>query len=290
MTRALLFLAALAVMLAACTAVEPRKSPPSKTPQNAVLDVPDVMGESDVPFGQRKDGAPLRTLDPESIPDAQPRFDIIKVDGNISPYEVDGEFYTLVDDYRGFRQRGKASWYGTKFHGRKTSNGEIYSLYGMSAAHKTLPIPIYVRVTNVDNGRQTVVRVNDRGPFHSERIIDLSYAAAVKLGFAKQGTATVEIEVIDTDNMRSASKDSSPRYYLQVGAFRQLDSATKLRARLSSDLQYPIDIASSGTNKTALHRVRVGPFVDYPSAQAAKKVLKQRWAGEPSLVVEEDGS
>jgi rare lipoprotein A len=155
----------------------------------------------------------------------------------------------------------------------------------MTAAHKTLPIPCYVKVTNLHNGRTAIVRVNDRGPFHSERIIDMSYAAAVKLGFSDQGTASVEIEVIDTDNSAMA-KSEAARYYLQVGAFKQLDSANKLQQSLSSGLGYPVMVATIG--ESTLHRVRVGPFVDFSSAQAAKKILKQRWSGEPQLVVESD--
>lgn len=274
--------------LAACTTspVGQQSQVPAATPGDESKVVEEVVPFHDpnTPLDELKDGAPPRTLDPEAIADAVPRFDIIKVDGNLSPYSVDGEEYHLVDDYRGFRQRGKASWYGTKFHGRKTSNGEVYSLYSMSAAHKTLPIPLYVKVTNLDNGRQAIVRVNDRGPFHSDRIIDLSYAAAVKLGFAQQGTATVEIEVVDTDNMRTAS-DAGASYYLQVGAFRELDSANRLQAQLSSQLSYAVAVASS--SEDGLHRVRIGPFADYPAAQAAKKVVLQRWSGGASLVVEQ---
>lgn len=273
--------------LAACTTQRVSQQPPAPpvAPQGDTAAGEVVpFHDPQTPLDQLRDGAPPANLDPEAIADAVPRFDIIKVDGNISPYSVDGEEYHLVDDYRGFRQRGRASWYGTKFHGRKTSNGEVYSLYSMSAAHKTLPIPLYVKVTNLDNGRQAIVRVNDRGPFHSDRIIDLSYAAAVKLGFAQKGTAAVEIEVVDTDNMRTAS-DAGASYYLQVGAFRELESANRLQAQLSSQVSYPVAVASS--SEDALHRVRIGPFVDYPSAQAAKKVVLQRWSGGASLVVEQ---
>lgn len=141
------------------------------------------------------DGAPVTTKNVDLIADAQPKPVIRTRAGNKSPYTVLGKTYTLLPDSQGYQEVGNASWYGTKFHGRYTANGDVYDMWGMTAAHKTLPIPSYVQVTNTDNGRSVVVLVNDRGPFHSERIIDLSYAAAVKLGFADQGTA--EVEVVD---------------------------------------------------------------------------------------------
>lgn len=144
-----------------------------------------------------KDSGPAQPMDVSHIPDAVPRYEPRTRAGNKSPYTVLGKTYTLINDSRGFKEKGIASWYGNKFHGRRTSNGEIYSMYGMTAAHKTLPIPSYVRVTNLNNGRQIVVRVNDRGPFHSGRIIDLTYAGASKLGFIRQGTAPVMIETIE---------------------------------------------------------------------------------------------
>lgn len=235
-----------------------------------------------------KDGAPPEPLDPATIADAVPRAEVLRLAGNISPYKVNGVSYKLIEDHRGFRQRGIASWYGTKFHGKATSNGEIYSLYEMSAAHRTLPIPVYVRVRNLDNGREAIVRVNDRGPFHSDRIIDLSYAAAVKLGFARQGTAPVEIEVIDTDN--SGQSASAARYFLQVAAFQRYSAAEQLQESLVP-MKLPIQISSSqGEGGNALHRVRIGPLTDFPAAQAARRQLREFWAGEPTLLVEEGGS
>ncbi|MAY39995.1 septal ring lytic transglycosylase RlpA family protein [Spongiibacter sp.] len=234
-----------------------------------------------------KDGAHADILDPNSIADAVPQPEVIRLAGNSNPYTVLGKTYRLVDDHRGFTQRGVASWYGTKFHGQRTANGEVYSLYDMTAAHRSLPIPVYVRVKNLDNGREAVVRVNDRGPFHEDRIIDLSYAAAVKLGFAEKGTAPVEIEVIDTDNIGSKDRAPDAQYYLQVAAFSQLTSAQQLEASLSSGLPYPVMVASQQSAERAIHRVRIGPLPDYPSVQAAKQALRSRWTGEPSLIVDE---
>ena len=154
------------------------------------------------------DGAPLQKIRPSQVPDAVPRPDPILTAGNKSPYAVLGVEYEVMDSARGYAQEGIASWYGTKFHGRKTSNGEIFDLYQATAAHKTLPIPSYVRVTNLANGKAITVRVNDRGPFHPDRIIDLSYGAAVKLGYMEQGTARVRVEVIDLAGVDVAASQS----------------------------------------------------------------------------------
>jgi rare lipoprotein A len=153
-----------------------------------------LSGCSDTFF---RDGGPRGTFNPDSVTEIEPRFEPLSPGGNPASYSVFGKQYQVMKSSVGFVQRGDASWYGTKFHGNKTSNGERYNMYAISAAHKSLPIPSYVEVTNLENGRRLIVRVNDRGPFHSGRIIDLSYAAAAKLGYADKGTAPVEIRVID---------------------------------------------------------------------------------------------
>ena len=142
-----------------------------------------------------KDGAPWWDVDVSKIPDATPTLHTGPYKAN--PYTVLGKSYFPLQESKTYVQSGTASWYGTKFHGQNTANGEVYDLYGMSAAHKTLPLPAYVRVTNLDNNRVVILRVNDRGPFYSDRIIDLSYAAAKKLGYAESGTARVKVEGID---------------------------------------------------------------------------------------------
>lgn len=136
-------------------------------------------------------------LDSGEIPDAVPRVEPRSKYGNMASYKVGGRVYYTKQDARGHVERGLASWYGTKFHGRRTSSGEPYNMYTMTAAHKTLPLPCYAQITNLDNGRSAVVRINDRGPFHSNRIIDLSYAAANKIGVFPKGTANVELRGID---------------------------------------------------------------------------------------------
>lgn len=184
--RRLLSVAVAIVLVAGCSS---KPTPTSPVVQGGAISGPEGY------VRPSKDGAPWWDVDVSSIPDAvpTPHFGPFKA----NPYTVLGKTYYPMADGRNYREIGTASWYGTKFHGQPTANGEKYDLYGMSAAHKTLPLPSYVRVTNLDNGKSVVLRVNDRGPFYSDRIIDLSFAAAKKLGFAETGTARVEVEGID---------------------------------------------------------------------------------------------
>lgn len=154
------------------------------------------------------DGAPdIIPVDIASIADAVPIYEIRTRAGNPKYYEVLGKHYTILKKSKGYVEQGIASWYGTKFHGRKTANGETYNMYAMTAAHKTLPIPCYVLVTNLKNQRSIVVRINDRGPFHDKRIIDLSYAAAIKLAIDKQGTGFVEVRTLEPEQNTSSNND-----------------------------------------------------------------------------------
>jgi rare lipoprotein A len=254
-----------------------------------------------------KDGAPTVSVDPSTVRDAIPRHDEVTRAGNKNPYTVLGKTYHLLPTAQGYREEGVASWYGTKFHGRPTANGEPYSLYGMTAAHTTLPIPSYVKVTNLANKRTAIVRINDRGPFHENRIIDLSYAAAVKLGYAEKGIANVLVEVIDTRPptavvVNSAIKSVSPsgsssaatsataraqeqadRYFLQVGAFKNIDSANNLRARLALVTQKTVSIKSS--EPAGFYRVHLGPLVTMADVLAISEQLLALDI-EPRLITE----
>jgi rare lipoprotein A len=176
------------VLLASCSSTPAPSSPPSKSAGTS--------GPGDY-ARPHKDGAPWWDVDVSQIQDAVPMPHYGPYKAN--PYTVLGKTYFPISDGRRYSATGTASWYGTKFHGQPTANGEKYDLYGMSAAHKTLPLPTYVKVTNLDNGRTVTLRVNDRGPFYSDRIIDLSFAAAKKLGFAESGTARVKVEGIDPE-------------------------------------------------------------------------------------------
>jgi len=231
---------------------------------------------------QVRDSAPANyTKQWHEIPDAVPVSVQPSKYGNPDSYEVYGKTYRVLDTAVGFEQKGIASWYGNKFHGRRTSSGEEYDMYAMTAAHKTLPIPAYVAVKNLDNGREAIVKVNDRGPFHEGRIIDLSYAAATKLGVAQSGTANVTIRVIssqdDEDEHHSRTFVESPvseggKLYVQVAAFSSEENALQYLGKLQgegfSDVRLHIESAAGKT----VYRVRIGPL---SSDNVAHEVLSQ---------------
>jgi rare lipoprotein A len=217
--------------------------------------------------GYYKDDGPDAKPPPNlaDAPDAQPQAEPLHRFAN-RPYKVFGIDYVPLAQLQPFRQRGVASWYGRRFHGNKTASGELYDMYAMTAAHPTLPIPSYVRVTHVGNRRSVVVRVNDRGPFHSGRIIDLSYAAAFKLGFIQAGSAEVELEAV----LPGPSPEASA-LYIQVGAFGSRDNAESLRARVAHELawlQETAEVLLTGN----LWRLHVGP---YRSQQDARSVAER---------------
>ena len=160
-------------------------------------------------YTQHQDSAPKYVAKTPETLDAVPKYEAYRM-FNSRPYKVLGKHYTPMHNGKGYEEVGFASWYGQKFHGHLTSNGETYNMFAMSAAHKTLPLPSYVRVTNLENNKQAIVRVNDRGPFHENRIIDLSYAAAVKLGYHSKGTAKVKLEVIHFDEQNNVTVGNGP--------------------------------------------------------------------------------
>ena len=234
-----------------------------------------------------QDRAPSKPIELGSIPDVVPAPVVRTLAGNRSPYSVLGETYFVLPSEEGYSERGIASWYGEKFHGHKTSNGEVFDMYHVSAAHKSLPIPSFLKVTNLDNNRTIVVRVNDRGPFHGDRIIDLSYAAALKLGYAEIGTARVELEAIVTEKLsneygleqdsnlkRGAIKPSrSSEQYLQVAAFSNQLSAKRLSQKLKEMIISPVLVSSMKDSAgKVLYRVRIGP-IDDPAE--LKKITEQ---------------
>lgn len=220
------------------------------------------------------DAAPSYRLDPSKLKDAVPRPEPFRRYGNKSPYTVFGKQYHVLPSAEGYVATGTASWYGTKFHGNLTSNGERYDINAMTAAHKTLPIPCYARITNLENGKTTVVRINDRGPFHGDRIIDLSYAAATKLGYVDKGTAKVKIETITF----APKLVKSSHYYLQVAAVSQGASAQLLKQKLLGYTVYPVIIEK--TKK--LYRVKIGP-VPFNKVPATQKKLNAK--GYKTLVL-----
>lgn len=234
--------------------------------------------------------------------------------GNRSPYQVFGQTYYVLPTAQGYQAEGTASWYGEQFHGLQTSNGEIYNMYALTAAHKSLPIPCYARITHLGNGRQVVVRVNDRGPFHDDRLIDLSYGAALQLGFADVGLAQVRIEVINasatplspaaavvastpkptkvsaengvpavikrkppgsTTAARSAA-EAGAGLYLQAGAFSRREAAAAMVERLTDVVKHPISISTADTAKReSLFRVRIGPIASQDEAQQIQSLISR---------------
>ena len=201
-------------------------------------------------------------IDIDSIPDAVPKDEPRSKRGNPPFYTVLGKRYAVLDSADGFIERGVASWYGPTFHGESTSIGESYDMYGMSAAHKTLPLPAYARVTNLSNGRSVVVRINDRGPFAKNRIIDLSYTAAAKLDMLRDGTALVEVRTLrpgGDDNLRRSDETPPQTLYVQAGAFGDETNAKRLVERLQAGGIKNAFVRSPVASGPKLFRVRVGP-------------------------------
>ncbi|HSC68572.1 MAG TPA: septal ring lytic transglycosylase RlpA family protein [Cellvibrio sp.] len=267
---------ALCILIAACSGNKQKTTTSKPT---------EPYNPNDGRYEHDKDFGPDEDVDLSSVPDAVPRHETRTRAGNKNPYTVLGKTYHLIEDESSYRERGTASWYGKKFNGYNTSNGERYDMYAMTGAHKTLPIPSYVRVTNLDNGKSVVVRINDRGPFHQGRIIDLSYAAAQRIGIHKTGTGRVEVEIALPGDaapipLRAEAKSAHKNLeyslpagtYLQVGAFSQKDAAQQFAASIGTKLTYPIAI-NSVLQPKQIHRVRIGPFKDAQSLQDARDQL-----------------
>jgi len=250
-----------------------------------------------------QDRAPSQPLDLSQIREVIPVPLNRTMAGNRSPYTVNGRSYRVMQSEEGFQQTGLASWYGEKFHGHQTSNGEVFDMYQVSAAHTGLPIPSFLRVTNLENQRSIVVRVNDRGPFHNDRIIDLSYAAAYKLGFSNQGTALVHIEaIVPSQNViLAANTATNPastvtgstvaaagERYLQAGAFSDLRAAQRLSDRLRDLTSRPVFIRSiqAADTRQQLHRVRVGPISDPNEIERISDLMQSANLGQPYVVEE----
>jgi rare lipoprotein A len=257
------------------------------------------------------DGGPAAPIDVSGVLEPVPRAEPRSRYGNRSPYTVLGATYRVLDSAEGYSERGIASWYGTKFNGRATSSGELYDMCVFSAAHKTLPLPSFVQVTNLDNGRSLIVRVNDRGPFHSGRIMDLSYAAAVRLGVNRTGTAHVELRSIGNDGELAppvrfagdvpAAAVAAERHaatainerpqvterpqvsdlpretgdkVVQVGSFGEKANATRLADRLQDAGVDDVDVDHAEVAGNDVWRVRIGP-VDMEKLASLLEHLRQ---------------
>ncbi|MHB1093746.1 septal ring lytic transglycosylase RlpA family protein [Thiobacillus sp.] len=259
-TILLLGIAALILALGGCTTAPPSKqaSTPSRGGGYYLDDGPEAN--------------PPANLD--AVPDAVPRKEPLLPYANRT-YVALGTTYTPQTTRQPYSEEGLASWYGRRFNGRKTSSGEPYDMYAMTAAHPTLPIPSYARVTSLATGKSVVVRINDRGPFHSKRIIDLSYTAAYKLGYLGHGSTRVRVESIDPDTYNTQDKALRDEIYLQVGAFSRADNARKLLDRLKRQL----DIDASQARMVFegnLHRVQIGPYASDDAAQSDRARVRER--------------
>jgi len=227
--------------------------------------------------------------DIDAIPDAAPRQETVRA-ATSRPYSALGQNYTPMKEYQPYKARGIASWYGKRYHGQKTSSGEIYDMYGMTGAHTTLPIPSYARVTNPENGRSVIVRINDRGPFHSERLIDLSYAAAYRLRIIGKGSGLVDVEAIDARNFDTATQataqpvpsqeaatDKAPSLngsFIQVGAFKLKENADQLRDRLQQQ-KLAQNVGVENWYNDGVYRVRLGPYASRDDAERAAGQIRQ---------------
>lgn len=266
---------------------------------------PSGQHQSDSRYTMSQDAGPTGSYDISDLKDAVPTAEPYSRGGNRSTYTVWGKSYNVMASGNGYEATGIASWYGAKFHGHKTSNGETYDMYGMSAAHRNLPLPSFVQVTNLANGRQVIVRVNDRGPFHSDRIIDLSYAAAKKLDFTDKGTAKVRVAAItvnadgswrvagsnaDATNAGGAkpakkqTQGAEARAYVQVGAFRSAESAQAFRAQVARATEAPVNVIQVGKDR-GWHRVQVGPFENRKRAEAERDRIRASQIGQPIIVM-----
>ena len=227
------------------------------------------------------------------VPDAVPRAEPLSRYGNAASYVVKGRRYYTLKSARGYRERGIASWYGHPFHGRRTSSGETYDMNQMTPAHKTLPLPSYVEVTNLENGARAIVRVNDRGPFYENRLIDLSYAAARKIGIWQSGTGLVEVRAIDPSAPREPASapppvvaGSAPRIYLQVGAFSVRTNADGLASRMNRLARAPVQVTETVRDGQRVWRVRLGPLTGVAQADQLTGLLLSRGFEVPHVVIE----
>lgn len=265
------FLGVFVVLLAGCQAHHTVVNQPISKQKIPVKSNKAPLNKSQIKHAfvpTKKDGAPPGPL-PVSFKSVSPVHEPLSRYGNPDAYQVAGHTYEVMTNASGYRTRGLASWYGTKFHSRRTSSGEDYDMYALTAAHKTLPLPTYVRVKNLSNGRVAVVKVNDRGPFHQGRVIDLSYAAAAKLGLLPKGTAPVEIEAL---SLATPGQTHVAHFYLQAGAFNSQQLAETLRSKLSKLTPSPVFIEKYQQRFI----VRAGPFADRKMTDSLKRSLAGR--------------
>ncbi|MEO6801346.1 MAG: septal ring lytic transglycosylase RlpA family protein [Rhodanobacter sp.] len=286
------------MLLVACSG---NRSRPSAGTNSHRGQVPPAMDESGIRddlsrpqssrYRQGSDSVPP-LIDVSKLPEPVPKVEPLSRYGNKSPYTVSGQTYRVLPAARGYDQRGIASFYGNKFHGYKTSNLETYDMYAFTAASTTLPLPSYARVTNLETGKSVIVRVNDRGPFHDNRLIDLSYAAAVKIGIWPKGTGLVEVRGIDPAQPGTelppppVVTSAHPGIYLQVGAFADVANADRLAQRLREANLGAVQVVDSVVNGRQLRRVRVGPLSSVARADQVSSQIEKMGLPQPQVAVD----
>lgn len=274
-------------------------------------------------YRQAKDDGPSEALDVTTIEEPEPKNEPPSRYGNRSPYNVLGRTYQVLPTSRGYVERGISSWYGNKFHGYMTSSFEPYDMYKFTAAHKSLPLPSWARVTNLENGKSVIVRVNDRGPFHDNRLIDLSYAAAVKIGVWPKGTGLVEVRALTPGEVEpdvraaatvaktpprplpkttpvdarvstpapptavaDANATAQPRIYLQIGAFGEQANADRAAQRVSAARLGEVRVIEASVNGRSVRRVRLGPLRDVEEADRLSQELRRLGLGEARVAID----
>jgi rare lipoprotein A len=292
---ALLLPGVLSLLLGACAGHRARPAAQSPSSGSASVDraTGDDLSRSQAErYRQRRDSVPSQPPDISKLPEPIPMVEPRSLYGNRSPYTVNGQTYTVLPSASGYDERGVASYYGEKFHGYKTSSLEPYDMYQFSAASKTLPLPSYARVTNLENGKSVVVRVNDRGPFHPGRIIDLSYVAAVKIGIWPKGSGMVEVRGIDPSGRGAelppppvVSTEVPAGIFLQVGAFADAANAQRVAARLQQAHLAPVQVTAVSVDGRAVHRVRLGPLPDAAQADAVSARVVDLGLPRPRVAV-----
>jgi rare lipoprotein A len=316
-------LCVLALLLAACGSARPRPSHEGARVSPRGDSRPGGGFRDDISRGQgsryrdSNDSVPP-PIDVSTIPEPVPKVEPRSLYGNKSPYTVLGETYTVLPSAHGYDERGIASFYGNKFHGYKTSSLEDYDMYAFTAAHKTLPLPSYARVTNLANGKSVIVRINDRGPFHDNRLIDLSYAAAVKIGVWPKGTGLVEVRALDPLTPADAPPlgtsanrtpphapsapvvaaaepnaatavpvaGSTPVIWLQVGAYADPANAERIAQRLRVAHLAPVQVSDIQSNGRSVRRVRLGPVADVEQADQITAQLEDMGLPRPQVAVD----
>ncbi|MGB0135090.1 septal ring lytic transglycosylase RlpA family protein [Dokdonella sp.] len=287
------------LLLAACASRKPREvPPPGKSPETSSSrsSVPETSRPQSTRYKNARDGGPAAPeVDVDKLVEPVPKREPKSRYGNKSPYSVLGKTYTVMPDSEGYSERGIASWYGNKFHGYMTSSLEPYDMYQFSAAHKSLPLPSYVRVTNLDNGKSVIVRVNDRGPFHESRIIDLSYAAAVRIGVWPKGTGLVEVQAIDPQHPSAEPPPSSAvtashedaRIFLQLGAFSDRANAEQVVQKVERAGIGKVRIVTTRIENREMYRVRLGPIASVAQADAMVERIEAMGLGTPRVAIDD---